>query len=84
MWLGSSVVRVIARFARGPGLESRSGRVLFPSLCHLVASVGECHRGGKSTWPDRDSYPGPLAHCASTLTTELPNHAVDLCQFPPP
>ena len=36
------------------------------------------HRGGKSTWPDRDSNPGPLAHRASTLTTELPSHTVDL------
>ena len=26
-----------------------------------------CHRGGKSTWPDQDSNPGPLAYCASTL-----------------
>ena len=26
-----------------------------------------CHRGEKSTWPDRDSNPGPLANRASTL-----------------
>ena len=25
-----------------------------------------CHRGGKSTWPDRDPNPGPLAHRASS------------------
>ena len=37
----------------------------------------------KSTWPDRDSNPGPLAYRASTLTTELPSHTVDLRQFPP-
>ena len=30
MWLGSSVVRVLARSERGPGFESRSGHVLFP------------------------------------------------------
>ena len=30
MWLGSSVV--LARLARGPGFESRSGHVLFPCL----------------------------------------------------
>ena len=47
MWLGSSVVRVLARSARGPGFESRSGRVLFPPLWHLVASVGEIVTG----WP---------------------------------
>ena len=41
----------------------------------------KCHRGGKSTWPDRDSNPGPLAYRASTLTTELPSHTVDLWQF---
>ena len=29
-----------------------------------------CHKGGKSTWPDRDSNPRPLADRASTLTTE--------------
>ena len=29
MWLGSSVVRVLARYARGPWLESWSGHVLF-------------------------------------------------------
>ena len=38
----------------------------------------KCHRGEKSTWSDRDSNPGPLAHRASTLTTELPSHTVDL------
>ena len=27
----------------------------------------KCHRGGNSTWPDRDSNPGHLAHHASTL-----------------
>ena len=32
VWLGSSVVRVLARCARGPGIESRSGHVLFPPL----------------------------------------------------
>ena len=36
----------------------------------------------KSTWPDRDSNPGPLADRASTLTTELPSHTVELWQFP--
>ena len=30
--IGSSVVRVLARSARGPGFESRSGHVLFPPL----------------------------------------------------
>ena len=38
----------------------------------------KCHRGGKSTWPDRDSNSGPLAYRASTLTTELPSHTADL------
>ena len=40
VWLGSSVVRVLARYARGPGFESRSGHVLFPTLWHLVAQCG--------------------------------------------
>ena len=34
--------------------------------------------GEESTWPDRDSNPGPLAYRASTLTPELPSHTVDL------
>ena len=38
----------------------------------------KCHRGEKSTWPDQDLNPGPLAYRASTLTTELPSHMVDL------
>ena len=82
VWLGSSVVRVLARSARGPWFESRSGHVLFPPLCYLVASVGECSHGlrevqmsqrRKSTRPDRGSNPGPLANRASTLATELPH-----------
>ena len=32
VWPDSSVVRVLARSARGPGFESRSGHVLFPPL----------------------------------------------------
>ena len=40
LWLGSSMVRVLARYARGPGFESRSGHVLLSSLWHLVASCG--------------------------------------------
>ena len=44
------------------------------STCGLVAQLAEClngiakcHRGGKGTWPDQDSNPGPLAYCASIL-----------------
>ena len=29
--------------------------------------VTKCHRGGKNTWPDRDSNPGRLAYRARTL-----------------
>ena len=32
VWPDSSAVRVLARSARGPGFESRSGRVLFLPL----------------------------------------------------
>ena len=39
MWLGSSVVRVLARYARGPGFESRSGHVLFSSPVTFGGSV---------------------------------------------
>ena len=38
----------------------------------------KCHRRGKSIWSDQDSNLGPLAYRASTLTTELPSHTVDL------
>ena len=37
VWLGSSLVIVLARSARGLRFESRSGHVLFPPLLHLVA-----------------------------------------------
>ena len=53
------------------------------TVCKLFSAPSICHRGGKSTWPDRDSNPGPLADRASTLITELPSHTVDLWQFPP-
>ena len=54
------------------------------SLCLIrgICSWCICHRGGKSTWHDRDSNPGPPAHRASTLITELPSHMVDPWQFP--
>ena len=39
VWLGSSVVRVLARYARGPGFESRSGHVLFSSPVTFGGSV---------------------------------------------
>ena len=38
LWLGSSVVRVLAWYARGPGFESRSGHVLFPPLFRARAA----------------------------------------------
>ena len=37
---------------------------------HGPTLATKCHRRGKSTWPDRDSNPGPLAYRVSTLTTE--------------
>ena len=39
MWFGSSVIRVLARSARGLGFESRLGHVLFPPL---VTFGGQC------------------------------------------
>ena len=39
-----------------------------PLFCKVDEQRGDtCHRGGKSTWPDRDSNPGSLAYRASTL-----------------
>ena len=32
VWLDSSMVRVHARYVRGPGFEFRTGHVLFPPL----------------------------------------------------
>ena len=40
MLLDSSVVRVLAWFARGPGFESRSGHVLFPPVTQPTALTG--------------------------------------------
>ena len=43
-----------------------------PTLSHQMS------QGMKKSRPDRDSNPGPLAHRAITLPTELPSHLVDL------
>ena len=49
------------------------------NLSSLLSITGE----EKAHGPNRYSNQGPLAYRASTLTTELPSHTVDLCQFPP-
>ena len=50
MWLCSSVVRVLARYARGPGFESRSGCVLFSPLWYgSVSSVPAWFRADSGT-----------------------------------
>ena len=43
VWPHSSEVRILARSAKDPGFESRSGYVLFPVLWHLVAQRGSVH-----------------------------------------
>ena len=62
-----------------PGLEPRVSRLPcehstteLPShsidRLHFSPTLAtKCHRGGKRTWPDRDSNPGSLAYRASTL-----------------
>ena len=47
VWLGSSVVRVLARSARGPGFESRSGHVSFTPVT-FGGSVWVCARAASS------------------------------------
>ena len=37
MWSDNSVARVLTRFARGPGFESRSGHMGFSPLWHIEA-----------------------------------------------
>ena len=49
---------------------------------HINLFVSICHRGAKNTWPNRDSNPGPLAYCASTLTTEPPSNRSTSDNFP--
>ena len=46
MWLVSSVVRVLARYTRGPGFESRSGHCkLSPDgLLHWTAAQKSIHK----------------------------------------
>ena len=39
MWLGSSVIRVLAQCARRPGFESRSGYVLFSPVTLVARGV---------------------------------------------
>ena len=56
MWLGSSVVRVLARSARGPGFEFRSGHVLFPPPRHLEEHIAE--REKEYDQPEIISYTG--------------------------
>ena len=48
---------------------------------HFVTYEGKCHRGGKRTWPDRDSNPGSLAYRASSLPMSY--RAIDRLHFPP-
>ena len=43
MWLGSSVVRVLARCARGPGFESWLGNLLFLSCDTNANNKGAAH-----------------------------------------
>ena len=71
VWLGSSVVRVLTRYARGPGFESRSGRVLFPPLWHLhggsvwVLSRAASSKGTvivPSRFGDESNYVGGNCH----------------------
>ena len=52
MWLCSSVVRVLARYARGPGFESRSGCVLFSSPVTFGGSVWVRARAASSKETD--------------------------------
>ena len=46
----------------GPTRQSLSGCCSQPEHGPMLS-----HRGGKRTWPDRDSNPGSLAYRASTL-----------------
>ena len=43
MWLGSSVVRVLAWYARGPGFESWLGHVLFLPFDAYANNKGAAH-----------------------------------------
>ena len=57
MWLGISVIRVLAQCARCPGFESRSGYVLFSpvtfdGLCWVLA-WGVSSKGTVSSVPSR-------------------------------
>ena len=56
VWLGSSVVRVLARYARDPGFESRSGHLLFPPLRKIL-----------HTWPGRGLNPDHPGWKSDTL-----------------
>ena len=62
----------------GPFRNSVQDQFLCPFRSIPVRFGKSLSQGRKSTWPDRDSNPGPLAYHASTLITELPSNAVDL------
>ena len=48
-----------------------------PSMDPQLAT--KCHRGGKSTWPDRDTNPGSLSNCA--LSYSVLSYPADLWQL---
>ena len=50
MWLGSSVVRVLAWYARGPGFESPIGPCAFSSPVRFGGSVWVRARAASSKW----------------------------------
>ena len=71
------LIRFIPESARNhAGTDEKSFYCSQPE--HGPTLATKCHRGGNSTWPDWDSNPRPLTYCASTLTTELPSHMVNL------
>ena len=66
-----------------PGGHFGQGRVMMTYMANVTLGYKiVLSQRRKKTWPDWDSNSGPLAYRASTLTTELASHTVDLWQFP--
>ena len=71
------LIRFVSECARNHAGTDETVPLLLAARARTPTLADKCHRGGKSTWPDRESNPGPLVYRARTLTTELPSHTVD-------
>ena len=63
------LIRFVSEYARNLARTDKtvSFRLLLAVRAPTHTESPKCHRGGKRTWPDRDSDPGSLAYRANNL-----------------